>query len=87
MAMMNSSAAPAARQLPSVSSSLQSMVMGLATIMERLPVDECAGELVGYGNVGWFAADDLLAIALAQDEGGLVMTEPGCFGALAARRF
>jgi predicted MFS family arabinose efflux permease len=69
MAMMNGSAAPRLRgSFLSVSSSLQSMAMGLATIIGSafLSADP-QGQMVGYGNVGWFAcAMALLAIALSK---------------------
>jgi predicted MFS family arabinose efflux permease len=68
MALMNGSAVQRLRgSFLSVNSSLQSMAMGLATIigsafLSRTP----QGEMVGYGNVGWFAcALTLIAIWLS----------------------
>ena len=69
MAMMNGSADPRLRgSFLSVSSSLQSVAMGLATIVGSAFLSTTAsGELVGYGNVGWFAAGmTLIAIWLSR---------------------
>jgi hypothetical protein len=69
MAMMNGSAAPRLRgSFLSVNSSLQSMAMGLATIIGSAFLStNPQGEIVGYGNVGWFAcAMALLAIGLSK---------------------
>ena len=69
MAMMNGSAAPRLRgSFLSVNSSLQSMAMGLATIIGSAFLStNPQGEIVGYGNVGWFAcAMALLAIWLSK---------------------
>ena len=69
MAMMNGSAVPRLRgSFLSVSSSLQSLAMGLATMIGSAFLSTNAqGELVGYGNVGWFAAGmTLLAILLSK---------------------
>ena len=69
MAMMNGSAVPRLRgSFLSVSSSLQSLAMGLATMIGSAFLSTNAqGELVGYGNVGWFAAGmTLLTILLAR---------------------
>jgi predicted MFS family arabinose efflux permease len=69
MALMNGSAAPRLRgSFLSVSSSLQSMAMGLATIIGSAFLSRSPeGEMVGYGNVGWFAgAATLLAIGLSR---------------------
>lgn len=69
MAMMNGSSTPAFRgSFMSVGSSLQSMAMGVATIigsafLSRLP----SGEIAGYGNVGFFAcAMTFVAIFLSR---------------------
>jgi predicted MFS family arabinose efflux permease len=69
MAMMNGSAAPRLRgSFLSVNSSLQSMAMGLATIIGSAFLStNPQGEMIGYGNVGWFAcAMALLAIGLSK---------------------
>ena len=57
MAMMNGSAAPAFRgSFLSVMSSLQSMAMGVATMLASAFLSQGpSGELQGYGNVGFFA--------------------------------
>jgi predicted MFS family arabinose efflux permease len=68
MAMMNGSAVPRLRgSFLSVSSSMQSMAMGVATIIGSTFLSTNAqGEMVGYGNVGWFAcAMTLLVIWLS----------------------
>jgi predicted MFS family arabinose efflux permease len=68
MAMMNGSAVPRLRgSFLSVSSSLQSMAMGLATMIGSAFLSTGPqGEMLGYGNVGWFAcAMALLAIGLS----------------------
>ena len=58
MAMMNGSAVPRLRgSFLSVSASLQSVAMGLATIVGSAFLSTTPdGLLVGYGSVGWFAA-------------------------------
>ncbi|MEP7083183.1 MAG: MFS transporter [Betaproteobacteria bacterium] len=66
MAMMNGSAVPRLRgSFLSVSSSLQSMAMGLATMIGSAFLSTNAqGEMVGYGNVGWFAAAMTIVVIL-----------------------
>ncbi len=69
MAMMNGSAVPRLRgSFLSVSSSLQSMAMGVATMIGSAFLSTNAqGEMVGYGNVGWFAsAMTLIAIWMSR---------------------
>ena len=69
MAMMNGSAAPHLRgSFLSVMSSLQAMAMGVATMLASTFLSLTpAGEIAGYGNVGWFAcAMTLLTIWLSK---------------------
>ena len=69
MAMMNGSAVPPLLgSFLSVSSTMQSLAMGLATMIGSAFLSTNAqGELVGYGNVGWFAAGmTLLTILLSK---------------------
>ena len=69
MAMMNGSAVPRLRgSFLSVNSSLQSMAMGIATIIGSAFLSTSAdGKVVGYGNVGWFAcAATLIVIAMSR---------------------
>ena len=68
MAMMNGSAVPRLRgSFLSVSSSLQSIAMGGATMIASAFLStDAEGHMVGYGNVGWFAVGaSLLAIWLS----------------------
>ena len=64
MAMVNGSAVQRLRgSFLSVSSSLQSMAMGLATMIGSAFLSTGAqGEMVGYSNVGWFATAMTLVV-------------------------
>ena len=69
MAMMNGSAVPRLRgSFLSVVASLQALAMGLATIVGSVFLSTSPdGQLVGYGNVGWFAvALTLVAIWMSR---------------------